>query len=54
MDKKNENVDYYIQRTVGIMLSDVDIKKALDEKLIEINPLNKDYIQPSSIDLRVG
>ena len=54
MDKKNENLDYYIQRIEGIMLSDVDIKKALEEKLIEINPLDKDYIQPSSIDLRVG
>ena len=54
MDKKNENLDYYIQRTEGIMLSDVDIKKALEEKLIEINPLDENYIQPSSIDLRVG
>jgi len=54
MDKKNENVDYYIQRTVGIMLSDVDIKRALDEKLIEVSPLDEAYIQPSSIDLRVG
>ena len=54
MDKKKENVDYYIQRTEGIMLSDVDIKRALDEKLIEVSPLDEDYIQPSSIDLRVG
>ena len=54
MDKKNENVDYYIQRTEGIMLSDVDIKRALDEKLIEVSPLDEAYIQPSSIDLRVG
>ena len=54
MEKKNENLDYHIQRIEGIMLSDVDIKKALEEKLIEINPLDKDYIQPSSIDLRVG
>ena len=46
MDKKKENVDYYIQRTEGIMLSDVDIKKALEEKLIEINPLDENYIQP--------
>ena len=36
------------------MLSDVDIKKALEEKSIEVNPLDKSYIQPSSIDLRVG
>ena len=54
MDKKNENVDYYIQKTEGIMLSDVDIKRALDEKLIEVSPLDEAYIQPSSIDLRVG
>ena len=54
MDKKNENVDYYIQRTEGIMLSDVDIKRALDEKLIDVSPLDEAYIQPSSIDLRVG
>ena len=54
MDKKNENDDYYIQRTEGIMLSDVDIKKALEEKSIEVNPLDESYIQPSSIDLRVG
>ena len=54
MDKKNENLDYYIQRTEGIMLSDVDIKMALDEKLIEVSPLDDTYIQPSSIDLRVG
>ena len=54
MDKKKENVDYYIQRTEGIMLSDVDIKRALDEKLIEVSPLDETYIQPSSIDLRVG
>ena len=36
------------------MLSDVDIKRALDEKLIEVSPLDEAYIQPSSIDLRVG
>ena len=54
MDKKNENLDYYIQRTEGITLSDVDIKMSLDEKLIEVSPLDDTYIQPSSIDLRVG
>ena len=36
------------------MLSDVDIKNALKEKLIEIDPLEESYIQPSSIDLKVG
>mgnify|MGYP003324423203 CR=1 FL=1 len=36
------------------MLSDVDIKKALKEKLIQIDPLEESYIQPSSIDLKVG
>ena len=36
------------------MLSDVDIKKALEEKLIQIDPLEESYIQPSSIDLKVG
>ena len=45
---------YYIQRTKGIMLSDIDIKKALEEKWIEISPLDKGFIQPSSIDLKVG
>jgi|TARA_B100000029_G_scaffold137809_1_gene132720 dCTP deaminase len=47
-------VGYYIQRTKGIMLSDIDIKKALEEKWIEVSPLDKDFIQPSSIDLKVG
>ena len=36
------------------MLSDNDIYKALEDKLIEISPLDTSYIQPSSIDLRVG
>ena len=45
---------YYIQRTKGIMLSDIDIKKALEEKWIEVSPLDKCFIQPSSIDLKVG
>ena len=36
------------------MLSDVDINKALEDKTIEVNPLGENYIQPSSIDLRIG
>ena len=36
------------------MLSDVDIKIALGEKAIQVSPLDKNYIQPSSIDLRIG
>ena len=36
------------------MLSDVDIKIALKENLIQIEPLEESYIQPSSIDLKVG
>ena len=36
------------------MLSDKDIKKSLESREIEISPLDRDYIQPSSIDLRVG
>ena len=36
------------------MLSDKDIKKALKDKWIEISPLEKTFIQPSSVDLRVG
>ena len=36
------------------MLSDVDIKIALKEELIQIDPLEESYIQPSSIDLKVG
>ena len=36
------------------MLSDVDIKKALESKDIIIEPLDFKDIQPSSVDLRVG
>ena len=36
------------------MLSDKDIKKSLENSEIEISPLDEAYIQPSSIDLRVG
>ena len=36
------------------MLSDKDIKKSLKNNEIEISPLDEDYIQPSSVDLRVG
>ena len=36
------------------MLSDNDIKKALEDKWIEISPLEKNFIQPSSVDLRAG
>ena len=36
------------------MLSDIDIKKALEEKWIDVSPLDKGFIQPSSIDLKVG
>ena len=36
------------------MLSDKDIKKGLEDKWIEISPLDQGYIQPSSVDLRVG
>ena len=36
------------------MLSDVDIKIAIKENLIQIEPLEESYIQPSSIDLKVG
>ena len=36
------------------MLSDKDIKKALKDKWIEISPLEQTFIQPSSVDLRVG
>ena len=36
------------------MLSDKDIKKALKDKWIEISPFDKAFIQPSSVDLRVG
>ena len=31
------------------MLSDKDIKKALEDKWIEISPLDKGYIQPLSL-----
>ena len=36
------------------MLSDVDIKNSINNKDIEISPLIEDFIQPSSVDLRVG
>ena len=36
------------------MLSDKDIKKALKDKWIEISPLVNAFIQPSSVDLRIG
>ena len=36
------------------MLSDKDIKISLEKNEIEISPLDETYIQPSSIDLRVG
>ena len=36
------------------MLSDKDIKISLENKEIEISPLDEAYIQPSSVDLRVG
>jgi dCTP deaminase len=36
------------------MLSDIDIKKALESKDIIIEPLDFKDIQPSSVDLRVG
>ena len=36
------------------MLSDIDIKNSIKNNEIEISPLIEDYIQPSSVDLRVG
>ena len=36
------------------MLSDKDIKKSLKNKEIQITPLDENYIQPSSVELRVG
>ena len=36
------------------MLSDKDIKKSLKNKEIQITPLDENYLQPSSVDLRVG
>ena len=36
------------------MLSDKDIKISLENNEIEIFPLDETYIQPSSVDLRVG
>ena len=36
------------------MLSDVDIKSSIKNKDIEISPLIEEFIQPSSVDLRVG
>ncbi|MFH0829043.1 MAG: dCTP deaminase [Candidatus Kerfeldbacteria bacterium] len=37
-----------------MILSDVDIKKALDEKRISIDPLFPNAIQPASVDLHLG
>jgi len=36
------------------VLSDVDIKNSIKDKEIEISPLIEKFIQPSSVDLRVG
>ncbi|MDA2969932.1 MAG: dCTP deaminase [Actinomycetota bacterium] len=36
------------------MLSDIDIKNSLKEGDIEVSPMEDSFIQPSSIDLRVG
>ena len=36
------------------MLSDIDIKNSIKNNEIEISPLIEGYIQPSSVDLRVG
>ena len=36
------------------MLSDVDIKNSIKDNEIEISPLIEEFIQPSSVDLRVG
>lgn len=36
-----------------MILSDVSIFEALDQGEIEIDPLEKDNVQPSSIDIRV-
>ncbi len=36
------------------MLSDTDIKSSIKNRDIEISPLIEEYIQPSSVDLRVG
>ena len=36
------------------MLSDIDIRNSIKNNEIEISPLIEDYIQPSSVDLRVG
>ena len=36
------------------MLSDIDIKNSIKNNDIEISPLIEEYIQPSSIDLRIG
>ena len=36
------------------MLSDVDIKKAIENKEILIDPFDEKYIQPASIDLHLG
>jgi dCTP deaminase len=36
------------------VLSDVDIKNSIKDNEIEISPLIEEFIQPSSVDLRVG
>jgi len=36
-----------------MVLSDVSIFQAIDQGEIEIEPFEKDYVQPSSVDLRV-
>lgn len=36
-----------------MLLSDVDIRRALDDKRVELDPLEASLIQPSSIDVRI-
>ena len=38
----------------AVILSDRDIRTALDDKRIIVDPLDEDAIQPSSLDVRVG
>jgi dCTP deaminase len=37
-----------------MILSDRDLKKALEEKLIGVDPLFPNSIQPASIDVHLG
>ena len=39
---------------IKIILCDKDLRKAIEEKKIELRPFDQDQIGPSGIDIRIG